>query len=184
MPTALTTLGCNCQSLLVLLRLVCWSLSSPTSRLYRAQNRAFFCLIYIHFIESHPMVLNTINWLMTLSFLSPSETSPHELQTFFFSGGQGWGRRMECSPRDLSSAVRIKALVHQLGLTAVKARPPGIPSRPFSSITYSTSLGCLTLTSNLLCPKVSSFLCLLISVKWQLYSSSCSSQRPTRWYCS
>lgn len=87
-------------------------------------------------------------------------------------GGGGW-----------SAAHGI--LVHQLGLTAVKADHQGIPSRPFFSVTYSPSpLGCPTLTSNLLCPKVGSFLCLLISVKWQLYSSSCISQRPTPWYCS
>lgn len=46
--------------------------------------------------------------------------------------------------------------------------------RPFYPTTFSTSpLGCLTATSNLLCPKTNSFHCL----QWQLYSSGCLSQR-------
>lgn len=75
--------------------------------------------------SSGPAVLNTIDSLMTLRFISPSEI-------FLMN------------------------------------------DRPFYPTTFSTSpLGCLTATSNLLCPKTNSFHCL----QWQLYSSGCLSQR-------
>ena len=150
MPTALTTLGCSCQSLLVLLSPICSSLRSPTSRLSWAQTRALFCLIYTHFTASRPMVLNTINWLMTLRCLSPSETlPPWTLDPLFSVGGRDWGWRMECSLRDRSSPTRAHSSESWI---------TGNSLQTLSPTTYSTSpLGCLTLTSNLLCPRVSSF---------------------------
>ena len=82
--------------------------------------------------------------------LSPSETlPPWTLDPLFSVGGRDWGWRMECSLRDRSSPTRAHSSESWI---------TGNSLQTLSPTTYSTSpLGCLTLTSNLLCPRVSSF---------------------------